>query len=88
MRLLAGLFAYVFLMIMGSLFLYGAGEIRRQTKPREGNSHICSISPAPRQLILPMTLLRPSRHFLARAGLAAIIDKKLSSGSRYFLRLF
>jgi hypothetical protein len=86
MQLLARLFAYVFLMIMGSLFLYGAGEIRRQTKPRSGNSRVCSRSTAPRQLILPMTLLRPSKPFLARAGLAAIIDRKLSVASRYFLK--
>jgi hypothetical protein len=86
MQLLAGLFAYVFLMIMGSLFLCGADEIRRQTKPRASTSHVCSRSTAPQQLILPMTLLRQSKPFLARAGLAAIIDKKLSGTSRYFLK--
>lgn len=87
MHLLAELLAYALLMIMGSLFLCGAGEIRRQTRSRAGKSHICSGTTAPRQLILPMTLLRPSRPFLSRAGLAAIIDKKLSGASRYFLKL-
>ena len=85
MQLLAGLFAYVFLMIMGSLFLCGAAEIRRQTKPRAGDSHVYSRSTAPQQLILPITLLRQSKPLLARASLAVIIDKKLSSASRYFL---